>query len=98
PPAGVAAVPELAENEAVTLLVQAARRNGATFDVTRANAAAVAELCRRLDGLPLALELAAARLRLISPAEMVTLLARRFDLLRPAPGEDSQRAGLWATI
>jgi predicted ATPase/DNA-binding CsgD family transcriptional regulator len=97
-PTAVALVPEITENEAVTLLVQAARRNGTAFDVTRGNASAVAELCRRLDGLPLALELAAARLRLISPVEMVGLLARRFDLLRSTSGDDTQRSGLWATI
>lgn len=55
------------------------------FTVTADNAAAVTEICERLDGLPLALELAAARLRHFSPAEPVTLLGRRFALLRDAP-------------
>src|SRR5262249_45399455 len=51
------------------------------FQVTRANAAAVAELCRRLEGIPLAIELAAARASVLSPRQMVAGLERRFEIL-----------------
>jgi DNA-binding SARP family transcriptional activator len=55
------------------------------FAVTDANAAEIAELCRRLDGLPLTLELAAARLPLLSPRGILDRLGRRLDLLRTTP-------------
>ena len=51
------------------------------FRVTVRNGEAIAELCRQLDGLPLALELAAARVSMLSPAQMLARLSRRFDLL-----------------
>src|SRR6516162_1947364 len=51
------------------------------FAITRDNAAAVAEICRRLEGLPLAIELAAARIRLLDPAALLDRLARSLDAL-----------------
>jgi predicted ATPase/class 3 adenylate cyclase len=66
---------------AVALFAQRARAIRPDFAVTSLNAAVVAELCRRLDGLPLAIELAAARVRLLSPQLMVGMLERRLQLL-----------------
>ena len=66
---------------AVQLFVERARAADDAFALTDANAAAVAEICRRLDGMPLALELAAARIDMMSAAELAANLDDRFDLL-----------------
>jgi predicted ATPase len=71
----------VAASSAVELLVQRARRVRPDFDLTDDNAASIAEIARRLDGLPLALELAAARLRLLGPAELLARLEHRLDTL-----------------
>jgi predicted ATPase/DNA-binding CsgD family transcriptional regulator len=67
----------LSDVPAVALLVDCVRRFDPGFAVTPGNRAALGEVCRLLDGLPLALELAAARLRLFSPAELARLLRQR---------------------
>lgn len=67
--------------EAVRLLVDRARSHVPDFEATPANAAAIAQLCRLLDGIPLAIELAATRLRSLSAAQLVERLDRRFQLL-----------------
>lgn len=66
---------------AVELLVQRARRVRPDFELTASNAADVAEIARRLDGLPLAIELAAARLRILAPADLLARLEHRLDAL-----------------
>ena len=84
---------QLADNPAVRLFVERARGVAPGFALTQANAAAVAAICRRLDGLPLALELAAARARLLSPTELLVRLDHALPLLAGGPRDlpDRQR-------
>ena len=75
-------VPSLSlADEAIELFADRARHARPDFAVTDDNAAAVAEICARLDGLPLAIELAAARVRALSLAEILDSLHDRFRLL-----------------
>jgi predicted ATPase len=76
-PPGSTSPAALTEASAVRLFVERVREVQPVFDVTSGNASAVAELCRRLDGLPLALELAAAWLRLLTPEQMLQRLYER---------------------
>lgn len=76
---------ELTDSEAVTLFVQRARAAVPHFALNDENAAAVADICRRLDGLPLAVELAAARLKLFSPVQLLARLESRLGLLTAGP-------------
>lgn len=71
----------LAQYAAVALFVQRAQALQPHFRLTETNARAVAELCVRLDGLPLAIELAAARISLLSPQALLSRLSRRFMVL-----------------
>src|SRR6478672_10407651 len=82
---------ELEPIESIQLFVDRARAVRPDFNVTDDNAAAVAEICRRLDGLPLAIELAAARLRLFSPEALRDRLGSRLELLRSAARDVPER-------
>jgi predicted ATPase len=80
----IIAVPSLpvgADGDAVTLFCDRARDARDDFRLTERDLVSVVELCRRLDGIPLAIELAAARLRSLTPEELVARLAQRFHLL-----------------
>jgi predicted ATPase/class 3 adenylate cyclase len=79
---GRASAEELAQFEAIQLFVERARAVKPGFRLTDANAAAVAEICLRLDGLPLALELATARINLFSPEALRDRLDDSLQLLR----------------
>jgi predicted ATPase/class 3 adenylate cyclase len=72
----------LGQYEAVALFIQRARALRPDFEVTNENAPAIAEICARLDGLPLAIELAAARVKLLEPDDILARLSDRLGLLR----------------
>jgi predicted ATPase len=74
-------VRELGSTPAVALFLDRARAVRYGFALTAGNAAAVVEICRRLEGLPLAIELAAARIRLLEPEELLSRLATSLDVL-----------------
>jgi predicted ATPase/transcriptional regulator with XRE-family HTH domain len=71
----------LTDYEAVRLFVERAQDVDPEFAITPENAQAVAEICARLDGLPLAIELAAARIRILPPAALVSRLTHRLAVL-----------------
>jgi len=85
-------IPEtLQQSAAVALFVDRATRIKPDFSVTAGNAQAVAEICHRLDGVPLALELAAARSRVLTPAAMLARLDRRLTHLTGGPRDAPAR-------
>ena len=87
-------VPPLEPSEGSDLFVARAQ----AIDPEFLSSPVVHELCAQLDYLPLALELAAARVRVLSPAQLLERLAQRLDLLRAGRGVDRRRQTLRATI
>ena len=98
-PAASRSVRDLAAVDSVALFVDRARVQRPGFAVTAENAEAIAELCVRLDGLPLAIELAAARCGVLTPAQILERLAGRLDLLSTRQsGVPSRQRTLRASI
>src|SRR5581483_3415658 len=75
----------IAASSAVRLFVERARSVQSSFELTSTNAALIAQICERLDGLPLAIELAAARLDLLSEAQLLSRLSDPLSLLVGGP-------------
>jgi predicted ATPase/class 3 adenylate cyclase len=74
-------IPSLVDLESTQLFVERARAANSNFKLTNANASAIAQICHRLDGIPLAIELAAARVKLLAPEQIASRLDDRFRLL-----------------
>ena len=104
PPLSVTGSAEAAEggldcSEGVALFVERATAANADFALATHNQAAVSAICRRLDGLPLAIELAAARVRVLSPEQILSRLQDRFSLLSTGSREvDVRHQSLQALI
>ena len=80
-PGPTAPASEIAESEAVELFVERAQAALPGFMITDRNGPALAQICRQLDGIPLALELAAARIKVLAPEEIASRLEERLPLL-----------------
>jgi predicted ATPase/DNA-binding XRE family transcriptional regulator len=82
-------VRSLSDQSAVELFVARAQAAHDAFELTAANAGSVGEICRRVDGIPLALELVASRVTVLSPREIADLLREHFPLLNSPAGATS---------
>jgi predicted ATPase/class 3 adenylate cyclase len=90
--------PTVAESGAGRLFVQQAQMVRPGFAITDDNAADVAAICRRLDGLPLAIELAAARVKLLAPRALLARLGQSLALAGPEAGRPSRQQTLRNTV
>jgi predicted ATPase/DNA-binding CsgD family transcriptional regulator len=97
-PLAAATKGQVARSEAVQLFVARARQVAPDFDLTERNAATVASICHRLDGMPLAIELAAQQVRLLGTTGIVTRLADRLDLVTGDRTVHSRHASLQSAI
>lgn len=91
PAPGTRQFEQIAASDAVRLYVDRARAVAPTFQLTAENAPIIAEICRQLDGLPLALELAAARADILSPPALLARLERRLVLLTGGSRDQPER-------
>jgi predicted ATPase/transcriptional regulator with XRE-family HTH domain len=90
---------EAAEHSAVELFTDRAMRADPSFRLTDANAGLVAKICRRLDGMPLAIELMAARVRIATPSQLANELDQHLSLSSvKARGVPARQSTLWASI
>jgi len=90
---------EIMKSSAVEFFVTRARKIQLDFQITPSNAATIASICTRLEGLPLAMELAAARLKVLSPPMLLERLSNRFNLLVAGPQDlPSRHQTLRATL
>lgn len=98
-PTGEAGAEELVRCPSVQLFVDRAQTAKPDFQVTKLNAPAISELCERLEGIPLALELAGARAQVLTPSQMLEQMAERFGFLvtRKRDVADRHRT-LWAAL
>jgi len=98
PGEAVLPLPPLAPDEAAALFVQRAQFAKRDFEVEGADAAAIGPLVKLLDGLPLAIELAAARVRVMPPRMLLARMSERFKLLATTAGRAARQATLRATF
>jgi predicted ATPase/DNA-binding CsgD family transcriptional regulator len=101
PPLGLpedGSAPAVATSEAGRLFIERARAADPAFELTDGNAAAIAEVCARLDGMPLAIELAAARCPALGLAQLAARLHRHPGLLSGGPGRPDRHRTLEALV
>lgn len=99
PPADELSLREIAASEAVALFVARTRAVRFDYELTEADARSIAAIVRQVDGIPLAIELCAARMGVLAPKQILARLSRRFELLvTGARGAPAQRATLRGVI
>ncbi|HEX7103559.1 MAG TPA: hypothetical protein VF201_13015, partial [Nitrolancea sp.] len=91
PPGHVPSVDDLRQFSALQLFSERARPVNPNFRITAENATAIVEICRRLNGLPLAIELASARVNVVSPQELLARLERQLHVLTGGPRDLPER-------
>lgn len=91
-------LPALAQNPSVALFVSRAQANRPDFQLTERNAETICELCRRLEGIPLAIELAASWARTMTPQQMLDRMSARFTLLESRRQDTALRHRTMRTV